>query len=105
LAILSGVTEGEAFHKSWRGWISSSEGYAIRVGSRTGIDYRDDRGQIRIDSERMSSPWHEVVVYTASIPDVPERPRAEVADRLARAFAFAGWRLTFEDTWFDRSRS
>jgi len=66
---------------------------------RTRIDYRDDHGQICIDSEAMSSPWNEIVVYTGSIPDVPERPKAEVLDRLARVFQFAGWRLTLEDEW------
>jgi hypothetical protein len=68
----------ETFSKSWRGWIRSTEGYAVRAGSRTGIDYRDDRGEIRIDAERMSDPWSEIVVYTKSIPDTTERPRAEV---------------------------
>ena len=91
----------ETFKKTWRGWIQSSDGYAIRVGSRTGIDYRDDRGEVRIDSEAMSSPWFEVVVYTGSIPDEPQRPRAQVLDRLQRAFDFAGFRLTLEHEWVE----
>lgn len=89
----------ETFKKSLGGWVRSSDGDAIRVGSRTGIDYRDDRGRIRIDAERMSSPWFEVVVYTGSIPDVAERPKGQVLERLGRAFEFAGWRLTLEDAW------
>ncbi len=89
----------ESFKRTWRGWIRSSEGYAIRVGSRTGIDYRDREGEIHIDAERMAEPWSEVVVYTRSIPDVPARPRAEVIARLRRAFNFAGWKLTLEDAW------
>lgn len=91
----------ERFRKTWRGWIRSSDGYAIRVGSRTGISYRDDHGQIHIDSEAMSSPRGEVVVYTGSVPDTAERPKAEVLDRLRRAFEFAGWRLTLEEAWFE----
>lgn len=96
-----GVAVSERFKKSWRGWITSTEGYSFRVGSRTGIDYQDAAGELRIDSEVMSGPGSEVVVYTGSIPDRPERPRAQVLDRLRRAFEFMGWRLTLEDAWFD----
>ncbi|HEX2177359.1 MAG TPA: hypothetical protein VHG70_15755 [Nocardioidaceae bacterium] len=63
----------EHFKQSWGGWISSSQGYAIRVGRRTGIDYRDPDGRIRIDAEAMSDTWYDVVVYTGSIPASPER--------------------------------
>jgi hypothetical protein len=49
----------------------------------------------------MSGSSLEVVVYTGSIPDTEDRPRAQVLDRLRRAFEFAGWRLTLEDAWFD----
>jgi hypothetical protein len=45
----------------------------------------------------MSSPLYEVVVYTGSIPDDPQRPRAQVLDRLQRAFDSAGLRLALED--------
>lgn len=91
----------EHFKKTWRGWIRSSEGYAIRVRGRTGVLYQDACGEMEIDSEAMSSPWFEIVVYTGSIPDLQERPRAEVLDRLGRAFEFAGFRLTLEDAWHD----
>jgi hypothetical protein len=93
----------ERFKKTWRGWVHSSDRFSVRVGSRTGIDYRDEHGQIRIDSERMADPWSEVVVYTGSIPDTADRPRAEVLDRLARVFEFAGWQMTLvEDAWLHR---
>ena len=95
------MSSQESFKKSWRGWVTSSEGYSLRVGSRTGIDYRDDQGSLRIDAEAMNTPDSEVVVYTGSIPDTAERPRAQVLERLRRAFAFRGWRLTLEDAWFD----
>jgi len=87
----------EQFKKTWRGWVRSSDGYAIRITGRTGITYRDGGGDIHIDSEAMSSPWNEVVVYTRSIPDTPRRPRSEVVSRLGRAFKFLGWRLTLDD--------
>ena len=91
----------ETFRTTWRGWVASSEGYSVRVGSRTGIDYRDDRGSLRIDSERMSEPSNEVVIYSGSIPDTATRPRAEVLERLGKAFQHAGLVLTLEDAWFD----
>ena len=92
----------ERFKRSWRGWVRSSEGYAIRLTGRTGIDYHDHVGRLRIDSEAMASPWNEIVVYTGSIPDMAERPKAEVLSRLRRSFDFAGWRLALEDAWYDR---
>lgn len=76
------VSSQESFKTSWRGWVRSSEGYSLRVGSRTGIHWRDVHGTLQIESEVMSDPTNEVVVYTGSIPDTPERPRAEVLERL-----------------------
>lgn len=61
--------------------MTSSEGYAIRVGSRTGIDYRDHLGSLRIDSEAMvGADDVEVIVYTGSIPDTADRRRSDVLD-------------------------
>jgi hypothetical protein len=93
----------EVFKKSWlTGWTRSSAGYSVRVGSRTGIMYRDQSGELRIDSEAMAGPELEVVVYVGSIPDDdPERLRAEVLERLKRVFAYRGWKLTAEDAGFD----
>jgi hypothetical protein len=79
------------------GWVRSSDGYAVRVGIKTRIDYRDQLGHIVINSERMSDPWNEIVVYAGSIPDTPERPKTQVIDRVGRAFEFAGWQMTLED--------
>jgi hypothetical protein len=90
------MPEDETFRKNWRGTIHSSASYSVRVG-RAGISYQDALGSLRISSEAMSSPWNEIVVYTRSIPDTPERPRAEVLQRLRRALASAGFDLTSED--------
>ena len=91
------MPEDETFRKNWRGWVRSSQGYSVRVAGRTGIDYQDASGSVRIDSEAMASPSTEIVVYTRSIPDSPAHPRAEVLERVRRALAFAGWKLTYED--------
>ncbi len=88
------MTIDEKFRKTWRGWVRSSEGYAVRITGRTGIDYRDGHGRIRVDAEAMSSPWNEIVVHTRSVRDTSQRPKVQVVDRLRRAFDFAGWTFT-----------
>ena len=64
---------------------------------RSKIEYRDQVGQVEIAAEAMSSPWNEIVVYRSSIPDTPERSRADVLDRLRPVFDFVGWTLTLEE--------
>ena len=92
----------ESFKTSfWGGWIISSHGYSLRLAGRTGIEWRDAVGELRIDSERMSKPSNMSVVYTRSIPDSPDRPRSEVLERLARAFEYAGWILKLEGPEID----
>ena len=83
------------------GWIRSSEGFSIRVRGRTGIDYRDELGEICIDSECLSKPWNAILVYTGSIADTPERPRAQVLERLQRAFDHAGFILEKEHAYYE----
>jgi len=68
----------ERFRRKWRGWTESSDGYAVRLLGRTNLEFRDSLGSIRIAAEAMSKPWNKVVVYTQSIPDTTDRPRAEV---------------------------
>lgn len=64
---------------------------------RTDLQYTDEFGDLHISAEVMSKPSTEVVVYTVTIPDRPERPRAEVVSRLRRAFDYKGWSLVEED--------
>ena len=90
------ASKHEHFRKSSRGRVYSSEGYSVRIVGRTGLDYRDDAGRLRIDSESMAGTPAEIIVYGKSIPDLPERSRDEVVGRLRRAFEFAGWGLTLE---------
>ncbi|HEY2880203.1 hypothetical protein [Nocardioides sp.] len=87
----------ETFRWSWRGWARSSEGYAFRLMGRTDLQYTDEFGDLHISAEVMSKPSTEIVVYTSTIPDRPERPRNEVLARLRRAFAYKGWALIAED--------
>ena len=83
----------ERFRRKWRGWTESSDGYAVRLLGRTNLEFRDSLGSIRIAAEAMSKPWNKVVVYTQSIPDTTDRPRAEVVNRLERVFASKGWTM------------
>jgi hypothetical protein len=92
----------ERFKRSrWRGRITSSDGYSVRVIGRTGVEYCDSAGCIMIGSEVMSGPGLGIVVYSGSIPDRPERPRSQVLERLDRSFASQRWRVTVEDAWPD----
>ncbi len=45
----------------------------------------------------MSKPSTEIVVYTSTIPDRPERPRDEVLSRLQRTFDYKGWSMVEEN--------
>ena len=86
----------ETFKWNWRGWVRSSEGYAVRLMGRTDLQYTDEFGGLHIFAEVMSKPSTEVVVYTATIPDRPEWPRAEVLSRRRRAFHHEGWSMVDE---------
>ena len=86
----------ETFKRSWWGWARSSEGYAVRLLGRTNLQYEDEFGELRISAEAMSKPATDIVVYTASIPDRPERSRDDVVRRLRRAFEYRGWSLIEE---------
>lgn len=83
----------ETFRRGWWGWIRSSEGYSVRLLGRSNLGYQDQDGTLHIPAEAMSKPWSNIVVQTDAIPDLPERPRAVLVDRLRRAFRFAGWVL------------
>lgn len=87
----------ETFKWSWRGWARSSEGYAVRLMGRTDLQYTDELGDLHISAEAMSKPSTEIVVYTATILDCPERPRDEVLSRLRRAFDYKGWSMVEVD--------
>lgn len=80
----------ESFKSNWRGWARPSEGYAVRLLGRTNLQYTDDLGDLHLSAEAMSKPSTEIVVYTATIPDRPDRPREEILSRLRGAFEYKG---------------
>lgn len=85
----------ERFKRSrWRRRIESSAGYSVRLAGRTGVEYRDSLGELRVDAEVMAEPGIHAIVYEQSVPDSPDRPKELVLGRLENAFAFAGWKLT-----------
>lgn len=87
----------ERFRRVWWGWLRSSEGWDVRLLGRTDLQYRDAAGLLHISAESMSKPWSDIVVYTTTIPDTPSLPRAQVIDRLQRAFAARGWNFIEAD--------
>ncbi|MBZ5736918.1 hypothetical protein [Nocardioides mangrovi] len=86
----------ETFKWNWRGWARSSEGFGVRLLGRTNLQYTDEYGDLRISAEAMRRPSTEVVVYTATIPDRPERSQEEILLRLRRAFDYKGWTMVEE---------
>ena len=88
----------ETFKRNWRGWTRSSEGYAVRLLGRTKLQYTDEYGDLRLSAEAMSKPSSEIVVYTATIPDRAERPRAEGLSRVRRAFDHEGFTMVEENS-------
>jgi hypothetical protein len=84
----------EHFRKTWRGWVVSSEGFSVRIEGKTGLRYKEEHGEPRIDSEAMAVPRMVVVVYTRTIPNSETRPQSQVLSNLQRAFLFVGWILS-----------
>lgn len=81
----------EKFRRGRWGWIRSSDGYSVRLLGRTRLQYRDSLGELDVFAEPMSRPWSDITVDTSTIPELPDRSRKLVVDRLFRAFQFAGW--------------
>ena len=87
----------ETFKWNWQGCARSSEGYGVRLLDRINLHYTDEYGDVRISAEAMSKPSTEIVVYTATIADRPERSRKKILLRLRRAFDDKGWTMVEED--------
>jgi hypothetical protein len=83
----------ETFRKTWRQEIVSSEGFSVRLSGRSALLYKDSQGELHVDAEPMAGSAIAVTVYSASIPDSPQRGRVQVMDNIARAFRYAGWVL------------
>lgn len=76
----------------WTGWIRSSQGYSVRIVGRNDLQYVDEDRQLNLFVEPMAN-YSDMVLDMSSMPDMPDRSRAEVVDRLRRTFRFAGWTL------------
>ena len=83
----------ETFRKTWRKEIVSSAGFRVHLSGRNTLSYRDAHGDLRVATEAMAGSGITVAVFSESIPDGPERSRAQVMDNIARAFNSAGWVL------------
>lgn len=84
----------ERFKKRWwRGQVTSSAGYSIRLQGRNTLVYRDADGEINVFFEPMAGSGITAAVSAASIEETPNRSRVEVMGNIARAFQYAGWTL------------
>lgn len=86
----------ETFKHAWlRGWIRSSEGYEVRIMGRNDLEYRDASCHLHMFVEPMAN-WNDIVLDPSSIPETAELSRAELIQRLERAFEARGWNLIFD---------
>lgn len=87
----------ERFRRSWlRGWVHSSEGFSVRILGRNNLQYRDADGELQVFVEPLAK-FSDIVVSTGAIPDLPNRPRDVVVQRLQRVFDHQGWRFIRAD--------
>ena len=86
----------EKFKRSWRGWIRSSEGFEVRIMGRNDLEYRDAACHLHMFVEPMAN-YADIVLDRASVPDTAELPRAELVQRLRRAFTARGWNLLYDE--------
>jgi hypothetical protein len=56
----------EEFKKTGMNTVTSANGFTVEVKLPGGVLYRDDQGEIRIDSECLVDP-HGIVLYTQGL--------------------------------------
>jgi hypothetical protein len=83
----------ETFRKTWRHEIVSSHGFSVRLSGKSALTYKDSQGELHVDAEAMAGSGITMTVYSASIPDSPQRGRVQIMDNIDRAFRYAGWVL------------
>jgi hypothetical protein len=76
----------------WTGWIQSTEGYSVRIVGRNDLQYVDEDRRLSLFVEPLAN-YTDIVIDTSTIPDMSQQSRAELLERLQRAFRFAGWTL------------
>jgi hypothetical protein len=87
----------ESFSRSWRGTVSSSAGYTVRVAGRTAIRYADASGELLVDCEVQAGPHDCLVVIAPHAPEAwAELTRRELLSRVKRALEFDGWEVLFD---------
>jgi hypothetical protein len=59
---------------------------------RNDLQYVDEARRLSLFVEPLAN-YSDIVLDMSSIPDLPGPTRAEVVDRLRRAFTFAGWTM------------
>ena len=92
----------EEFKKTGTNTVTSANGFTVEVRLRGGVLYRDDQGEIRIDSEWLVNP-HRIVLYTQSLEKKVPRARLDtILSNAARALEYLGHPAQLEgdqSTW------
>lgn len=88
----------ETFRRSFTGWSVSSHGYRVKDEPRFLVRYRDKWNSVEVKAEMLAYKPYGYVIEIESIPENLELSRAEIVDRIRRAFSADGAFLeTFPD--------
>lgn len=75
------------------GHVVCDEGYEVWIRNVHAIAYRDGVDSVEVFAEPLVGAGVSLAVRRDDIPAVSWLTREELIDRLARAFAYAGWTL------------
>lgn len=92
------VQREEKFRRTFTGWVVSSLGYRVKPLPRSCVLYKDQWGLVEVDAEMLVHEPYGYVIYTHSIPTGHHHSRAEIADRIRRAFRAGGGILAIDSS-------
>jgi hypothetical protein len=79
------------FSKTGPNFATSNKGFTVRWHPHGGVDYADDSGTIRVDSELLVKPLR-ILIYreSKSIRAMPESRANEILENIQRALEYLG---------------
>ena len=82
----------ETFRRSLRGTVTSSQGYRVRVESRTSIRYWDEHGRVDLDCEVLAGPEDAILLLLSSWPETwGSLQGPDLISRVTAALSHEGW--------------
>jgi hypothetical protein len=92
----------EEFKKTGMNTVTSANGFSVEARLAGGVLYRDDQGELRIDSEWSVDP-HGIVLYTQGLDKKVPRARLDtILSNASRALEYLGHPVRLqgdESTW------